>query len=183
MIKIEIDQEVHAQLAQRANGFGITPNDVLRKILNLTQAGLCNDNSSELPKELTHDALVRLISSPHYKNGDAKERYFSVLKFLYEKDSKKFSQELESFSQSKRVHFSKDPLKIEKSGESTKPVQLRGTPFYVLTNLSNHRKRSILGDVLRLFDYPKPVIERVLASIPDSSIKRAGRSFLDEYDL
>ena len=129
------------------------------------------------------DPLMQLIESPRYNTGNGKERYFAILKFLYGKDTALFDRELELFTQGTRVHISRDFKNIEKSGTSTKPEHLNGTPYYILTDLDNPRKRTILRVVLRIFHYPGAIIGAVLKSIPDSPFSRGGHrcSIVHEY--
>jgi negative regulator of replication initiation len=129
------------------------------------------------------DPLLLLTESTQYKTGNGKERYFAILKFLYEKDTALFGREIELFTRGTRVHISRDSKIIEKSGNSTKPERLNGTPYYVLTDLDNPRKRTILRVVLRIFHYPGATIGAVLQSIPDSPFSRGGhkRSIIHEY--
>ena len=112
--------------------------------------------------------------------GDGKERYFAVLRHLFQKNGEQFGQ-LEGFRRGSRVNISKDERKIEQSGTSTNPQKLEGTPYYVMTNLDNRRKREILEDVLRILRYPADVIKVVVSSIPDSGISRPKRNFHNEY--
>jgi len=129
------------------------------------------------------DSLMHLIDSSRYKTGTAKYRYFTVLRFLYEKDSALFAQKLESFTRGTRVHISHDANCVEESGSSTKPERLEGTPYFVLTDLDNNRKRTVLRIALKIFRYPAAIIDAVLKSIPDSPHSRGkhARSYIHEY--
>jgi negative modulator of initiation of replication len=97
---------------------------------------------------------------------DCKGRYFAVLRFLYEKNTGEFAK-LDNYRKGSRVQIARDKDAIEKSGRNTWPQILEDTPYWVLTNLSNYRKRDILDDVLRIFRYPNDVIALVVNSIPD----------------
>jgi negative regulator of replication initiation len=68
-----------------------------------------------------------------------------------------------------------NPDQIKNSGASTHPQQLDETPFWVLGNLSNDRKRAIVEVVLRHYKYNDATISAVLRTIPDSGIRRTGR--------
>jgi negative regulator of replication initiation len=78
----------------------------------------------------------------------------------------------------KRVQISKSKDEIENSGTSTHPMPLDETPFWVLSNLSNDRKRAILEVILRFYKYSNEITEMVIRSIPDSGITRPRRMVL-----
>ena len=165
-------------LEKRVEGFGDTANEVIKRLLASSPQDdkTISQNRIEVPKNKPIDPhpLIKLIESPRFQINDAKERYFSVLEFLYRENSDRFAQ-LEGFRLGSRVNISREARKIEASGKSTQPQKLMGTPYYVLTNLDNKRKRNILEDILKMFHYPSEVISCVIKSIPDSGISRPKR--------
>lgn len=189
MRSIEIEDGVYHALEKRVQRFGETPNDIIKRLLDSSSgAGGVAQKSPEKPPSKPAAAseskkdhpLIQLVASPRYLMGDGKERYFAVLSFLYQKNADQFGQ-LEGFKRGSRVNLSKDIRNIENSGTSTNPQKLSGTPYYVMTNLDNKRKREILQDVLRVLHYPPDVTAEVVRSIPDSGISRPKRSFYKEY--
>jgi negative regulator of replication initiation len=185
MKSIEIEDDVYSALEKRVQRFGETPNDIIKRLLEGSSdsgstAQKSPDKPTPLPESKKDHPLIQLITSPRYLVGDGKERYFAILSFLYQKNPDHFSQ-LEGFKRGSRVNISKDVRKIESSGTSTNPQKLNGTPYYVMTNLDNKRKREILQDVLRLLRYPQEVMTEVIRSIPDSGISRPKRNFYAEY--
>jgi negative regulator of replication initiation len=182
MKTIQLEDSVFATLEHRVRGFNDTPNDVIKRLLE--ESGESNNSvHTELkptaPPAASQKtgAIVQLVQSPKYLMGDAKDRYFAVLEFLYHQHQKEFSL-LENFHRGKRINFARDAKTIEESGSSTYPQKIPNTPYYVLTNLSNPRKRQILEDILRMFNYPNTEIGIVLNSIPDSGISRPKRERL-----
>ena len=70
-----------------------------------------------------------------------------------------------------RVYFSTSKEQIEKSGRSTHPQQIPGSPYWVFTNENTQRKRSIIDQVLVLFGYShdaravvRDAFDKILAS-------------------
>ncbi len=187
MKTIEIEEAVYLALKQRVRDFEEKPNDVIKRLLDDSPDSSSGSITHQPPKKPTpiteakqDHPLTLLVSSPRYLMGDGKERYFAVLSYLYQKNPDLFGQ-LEGFKRGSRVNISRDIRKIEASGTSTNPQKLNGTPYYVMTNLDNKRKREILEDVLRILNYPREVTTSVVNSIPDSGISRPKRSFYKEY--
>ena len=184
MKTIEIENSVFQALARKAVGFGVTPNDVIKTLLNeeSPNAGLAQPNPSPGPANEpktdreTHPLAV-LVDSPDYMRRDCKGRYFAVLQFLYENDKGEFAK-LDNYRKGSRVQISTNKDAIEKSGRNTWPQILDGTPYWVLTNLSNYRKRDILDDILRILRYPNDVITLVVNSIPDVGNARLLRKYV-----
>jgi negative regulator of replication initiation len=176
MKTIEIDELVFHALEKRVIGFGETPNDVIRRLLNGEDNGETAVERDARPgpgggvKTIKHP-LIELVESPEYLRQDGKGRYFNILGFLHKADPQEF-EKLDNFRMGSRVQISKAQEAIERSGRSTMPQKLEGTPYWVLSNLANPRKRDILADVLRVLRYPKEVIAAAVGSIPDSGISR-----------
>ena len=179
MINIEIEDAVYRDLEKRVR-FGEMPNDVIKRLLStLANAPVMHKPMNRLNATEKKHPLVEFVESPGYLCNDAKGRYFAVLRFLHENHSTEFIK-LNGFKRGRRVQISTDAAVIEKSGHSTNPQKLEGTPYWVLSNLSNLRKRAILEDALRYFHYPNDIIDPVLKTVPDSGISRSKR--IDPYN-
>jgi len=185
MKTIEIEDSVYLALKNLIQDFEEKPNDVIKRLLDGPTAA--ESTKLQPPKNpapttaiTAREPLVQLVTSPRYMTGDAKERYFAVLSYLYQKNADQFTQ-FEGFKRGSRINISKNIRRIEESGTSTQPQKLNGTPYYVMTNLDNRRKREILQDILQILHYPREVITAVVNSIPDSGISRPKRSLYNEY--
>lgn len=193
MITIEIENSVFQALETKAVGFGVTPNDVIKRLLSeevkngtIQQETPPPVPANESPTDMKTHPLVALVKSPEYECRDCKWRYFGILRFLYKSNPEEFVAKLDNFMKGSRVQISKSKELIEKSGCNTWPQILDETPYWVLTNLSNQRKRDILGDVLRILRYPNDVIALVIDSIPnvgrgDNDARRNEARLLRKY--
>jgi len=171
-MNIEIQDSIFRALAKRVVGFGDTPNDVIKRLLDEADEDGCAAQPNHKPRpdngpkvDTKPDPLAVLVESPEYKRRDGKGRYFEVLRFLYN-NSKEFAK-LNGYRKGRRIQISTSAENIEQHGKSTIPQKLEGTPYWVSTNLSHQRKRAILDDILRLLRYPNDVIDLVMKSIPD----------------
>jgi negative modulator of initiation of replication len=176
MKTIEIEETVFQALEKRVQGFGDTPNDVIKRLIAEVETAVVNGENQSPPFEKQKSPIVDLVQSPQYLRGDARQRYFNLLRFLYQSDQSQFNDHFNGFRLGSRIQISTSKEDIENSGTSTHPMPLDGTPYFVLSNLSNDRKRAILDLILRQYRYSNDVIETVLRSIPDSGITRPRRT-------
>jgi negative modulator of initiation of replication len=58
-----------------------------------------------------------------------------------------------------------NPSEIRQSGRHTYPQQLDGTPFWVMTNLSNERKQTLLQDIMQFLGFPQKTIDAVVKTM------------------
>ena len=173
MKTIQIEDEVFQALESKVKGFGETPNDVIKRLLFEFKSPQTKPakNGETVERLAKPDSLVELVSAPEFLTGDAKERYFEVLRFLCTDKPQEFAK-LNGFRRGSRIQISTDRNAIEKSGRNTHPQRLEGTPYWVLSNHSTGRKRAILSHILRLLRYDSEVISSVMKAIPDSGISR-----------
>jgi len=180
MKTIQIDDAVYDALAQRVKGFNETPSDVIARLLKESpnSNGTSQIGAPTAPKQTSNSDIQTILASPDFQRSDAIERYMSILSFLYRRHPEKFDK-LEFYRRKggRRVNFSKDINKIEESGNSTLPKRIPGSPFFVLTNLDNNSKRSILSDILPTFGYSHSDIREILRELPDSGISRPKRIY------
>jgi negative regulator of replication initiation len=180
MKAIGIEDAVFKALESRVKGFGETPNDVIKRLLDDSQITTKQEDPQATQANGKQDPIVELVHSKPYQWGDGKERYFAVLDYLCRTTPTVF-EEFNGFRMGSRVQISKNKEEIENSGKSTYPQRLADTEYWVLSNLSHGRKRAILEIMLPTFAYSKEVIETVLKSIPDSNITRARRNILAAF--
>ena len=72
----------------------------------------------------------------------------------------------------RRVYFAKVPEDIKRTGSSTMPKSIPGTPWYVATNTSTRLKQVIIRKVLSRLGYSKPCAQKAVALIePDPALR------------
>lgn len=182
MKTIQIDDDVFQMLESKVKGFGETPNDVVKRLLFEFKSPQTKPakNGERVQTLVKLHPLVELVSSPEFLTKKAKERYFAVLRFVCKEKPQEF-EKLNGFRRGSRIQVSTDINAIEKSGRNTFPQKLEGTPFWVLTNLSNDRIRVILNDILRLLRYDSEVVASVTKAIPDSGVSRTRNKLFDTF--
>jgi len=173
MITIQIDDDVYQSLSGLVKGFNETPNDVIRRLVDGVNGAKASSETkvesiSLAGSDSGDEELTQLISSLDFETGDNIKRYFSILQLLYNRSPGNFEKLLNyRRKRGKRINFAKDPSVIEKSGNSTQPKALTGTPFYVLTNLDNKSKRTILDQIMPRFGFRKIDIQNMKQALPD----------------
>lgn len=177
MKSIQIDDHVFAELARHATGFNVTPNDVLRRILNLTTPALPSvmklaDNpssSAQIPQ-----ALTEFVKSEQFqRHQQTVDRFLVILGWLHTAHPKEFVAAALGFRRGKRLYFAKSEKEILESGEGVTAKPIPQSPFWALTTLDNKSKRLVIEDILRTLGYSPGDINLVLAELPDSGIRRS----------
>jgi negative regulator of replication initiation len=179
MRTIEIEDSVYSALEKQVRGFGEKPNDVLKRMLTVAENQKSTSNGTA-PVErpvVEQSPLMKFVESPEYLRGKAKERYFSVLRFMYADKRDQF-EKLDGFRKGSRVQISKDVGKIRQSGRHTYPQKLDETPFWIMTNLSNERKQTLLQDIMQFLGYSKETIDVVVRTITTQYLTSVFGNFL-----
>ena len=176
MKSIEIDDQVFGELARRATVFHVTPNDVLRRILNLVGTGTPQAAiaTSQPPASLPMDAtLVEFVRSDRFqRHNQAINRLLAILGWLSAAQPKRFADAALSFKRGKRLYFAKCRQEIEQSGDGIIAKAIPQSPLWVLATLDNKSKRIIVEDILNALSYSREDINIILAELPDSDIRR-----------
>ncbi len=178
MNSIEIDDQVLAELSLRATGFHVTPNDVLRRILDFKAPAspqpLATPIASPQPAAppLPPTLLQFLESERFQRHHQAVDRYLVILAWLHSAQPKQFAEAALGFQRGSRHYFARSERAILESavGSTAKPIPQ--SPFWALTTLDNKSKRIVLEDILRALSYSRGDIKLVLAELPDSGIRR-----------
>lgn len=173
MKTIEISDTTFAALRERVQDFGETPDSVIQRLL----AGGGNQSPSLKEEPSEASPLKELLESVTFRHLNGRDRYFRILKFLHDGKPEEF-RNLVGLKFGKRVQIASDAETIEKSGKSTFPELIPGTPYWALTNLSNRSKRDVLFSAMRMLSYPESEIRLVLGAIPDSSSGRSSAEIL-----
>lgn len=169
MNTIEIDDQVFAELSRRATGFHVTPNDVIRRILELPSL-----SSPPPPASPVAPTLFEFIKSERFqRHQQAVDRYLVILGWLHAADPKQFANVALGFRRGNRAYFANSEHEVLQSGEGITAKPIPQSPFWALTTLDNKSKRIVLEDVLRALGYSSSDINLVLAELPDSGIRRS----------
>ncbi|AWK15201.1 replication initiation negative regulator SeqA [Candidatus Fukatsuia symbiotica] len=181
MKSIEVDEELYSHIAAQTQRIGESASDILRRMLNFT-AGQKTVHVSTSMNVLTVangvqkpivprigdplSALDRLLLADKYlKQTKTVNRFLMVLSTLYHLDMKKFAVATESSQGRTRVYFAVDQRRLLQNGRHTKPKLVTTTPYWVITNTSTQRKRSMLQGVMQAMELPMDVIEKVCATL------------------
>ena len=173
MKSIELSDETYAALEAQVQGFNDSAEMVIRRLLQKTSVFTQNVPAHDVSSE-----LGEFVSTKDFRHQNGKGRYLALFKFLYEKDSVKFTL-LDGLRRGKRIQISRDRNQIEKSGKSTFPEQIPGTPYWALTNLSNRSKRDVIYSAFSRLGCSDDDIRVAVQSIPDSSLERSSLKYFD----
>lgn len=129
MALIDLDGEIVDFLRANETLTGVRPSDFIRGLLRK-------------PARAKEPMIRR-------RNGNSDLGVFlRILKEIHGRYSEKFSA-VESVRGRTRLYFSTNPKNIEGSGRSMFPVEIPGTGWWVTSNTSTDRKKSILDEVFR----------------------------------
>jgi negative modulator of initiation of replication len=171
---IEIDDQVFAELSQRATGFHVTPNDVLRRILNLSMPAVPRAARTGVATPApAASTLVEFIRSDRFqRHRQAVDRFLAILGWLHGAHRIQFVDVVLGFRRGKRLYFAKSQEEIEESGRGITARPIPESQIWVLTTLDNKSKRIIIEDVLQELSYSRNDINLAVAELPDSDIRR-----------
>jgi negative modulator of initiation of replication len=179
MHSIEIDDQLFAELSRRATGFHVTPNDVLRRLLNLgasSQASPKHATSNGTPPSAAAlpSTLPEFIRSERFnRHYQAVDKFLAILGWLHHAHPKQFADMALAFRRGSRRYFAKSEREILQSGDGITAKPIPQSPFWVLTTLDNKSKRIVLEDLLGVLGYSRDDINLALAELPDSGIRRS----------
>lgn len=177
MNSILIDDEVYAELARRVTGFNVTPNDILRRILDLPAASVSEPAAKSVgtPAEgAGPQNLIEFIRSERFqRHRQTVDRFLVILGWLHVTHPNQFADAALGFQRGKRVYFAKSEKEILENGENVTAKPIPQSSFWALTTLDNRSKRLVLEDVLRALNYSRGDINIVLGELPDSGIRRS----------
>jgi len=186
MKTIEVDDELYRYIASHTQHIGESASDILRRMLKFsavsqpasgapaakaapTAAPAAAPAVEAKPANPVKDkvrAMRELLLSDEYaEQKRAVNRFMLVLTTLYSLDSKAFSEATESLHGRTRVYFAEDSRTLLKSGNQTKPKQVPGTPWWVITNTNTGRKCSMIEHIMQSMQFPAELIEKVCGTI------------------
>jgi negative modulator of initiation of replication len=91
-------------------------------------------------------------------------RFLEILSLLYSQQPQEFVKVL-TVSGRDRLYFAKDQQALLASGASSKPKQIAGTPYWVVTNSNNGMKCRILKKALLAVGCKVDIAEKIIEQI------------------
>lgn len=161
MPKIDLDDDIVRYLRSQVSDFEETPSTVLRRLLRLPPP----DQPVGQPQPPAPPVVrppagpeaggARVVITPFElaQADTAIERMMLVLSKLYLVYQERFDRVTEVRG-AIRLYFSRNRHELEQAGTSVAPRHLPGTPYFMVTNLSDDRKREILERALLRLDVP-----------------------------
>ncbi|MGR6833531.1 replication initiation negative regulator SeqA [Aliivibrio wodanis] len=182
MKTIEVDEELYRFIASQTQHIGESASDILRRLL-MQSSPLDSAVSVSAPVEVQKKGIVvskdagkeisvdrvkavrtLLISDEFSVLDKAIDRFLTVLSELYKIDSKAFSEATEVKGRT-RVYFADNQDTLIASGKTTKPREINGTPFWVITNTNTNRKRHMVELLMERMGFHHDLTEKVCAAI------------------
>ncbi|MCU6666044.1 MAG: replication initiation negative regulator SeqA [Silvania sp.] len=180
MKTIEVDDELYQFIASQTRHIGESASDILRRMLKIAAA---SQSTAPVVKEVRQPAVVAqqkplnpakdnvramrelLLSDEYAEQKKAVNRFMLVLSTLYSLDNKAFADATESLHGRTRVYFAVDEQTLLQNGNQTKPKQLPGTPYWVITNTNTGRKRGMIEHIMQSMQFPVELTDKVCGTI------------------
>lgn len=180
MKTIQVDDELYRYIASHTLDFGESASDILRRMLKLP-ASLPVDTTilvkETLPGDNTRAPVIKtgrervravrelLLSDEYAEQKRAVNRFLMVLSTLYMLEASAFAAATESLHGRTRVYFASDEVTLLHNGNQTKPKQVPGTPYWVITNTNTGRKRGMIEHIMQSMQFPTELIEKVCGTV------------------
>ena len=157
---IQVEDDIYQYLLSRVTRFGESESDVLRRELGISTKGAVTKVQGAQRHELADS-----LESPEVRHArGVVGKFLAVLAAVYRQKKKDFDVVL-ALQGRGRTYFAKSREEIEKSGNSTQPRQIPGTPYWVMTNSPTPQKKSMLNEVLSAMDYSPEAIKAAINAI------------------
>lgn len=180
MKTIEVDDELYRHIASHTQHIGESASDILRRMLKIAGAtvGGPQTDQAAVPVDAVgaEKAPVRakdkvramrelLLSDEYAEQKRAVNRFMLILSTLYTLDADAFAEATVAMHGRTRVYFAANEQTLHKNGNQTKPKQVPGTAYWVITNTNTGRKRSMIGHIMQVMQFPAELIEKVCGTI------------------
>jgi negative regulator of replication initiation len=172
-LNINIDDDLFTEIEKRTT-VDFDHNDVVQKLLRKALTPLPNMPKPNLELSQSTSAknsIVSFIQSPEFKIASGINKYLGILAWVNENRPKEF-RKIEDYRRGNREYFGKTQRQVEDSGKGIKAAQIPRSNIWALTTLDNRAKRSLLEDLLHLFNFPPGEINAVVSALPDSGRHR-----------
>jgi negative regulator of replication initiation len=180
VLNIHIDDELLAEIEKRTTP-DFDHNDVIQKLLKKALASPLptnapKTNSEPTPTVSSKNSILTFIQSPEFKIASGINKYLAVLAWVNKNRPKEF-QKIEDYRKGNRIYFGRTQRQVEDSGKGINATEIPGSNVWALTTLDNRAKRSLLEDLLHIFNFPPGEINAVINSLPDSGRHRRENLF------
>ncbi|MBI0155409.1 MULTISPECIES: hypothetical protein [Gilliamella] len=162
MKTIEIDEELYQFIAGQTKHIGEDASSILRRLLNFNQPEMTKADPI-LAKENHYPIFNDLLTSDTFSNEKSIiSRFLLLLGALYNYNPALFSIAATSLHGSKRQYLAKDKQSLETSGKNTKPREIVGTPYWVISNTNTARKLYIIESIMSDMGISESMINQVI---------------------
>jgi len=162
MKTIEIDEELYQFIAGQTKHIGEDASSILRRLLNFNQPEMTKADPI-LAKENHYPIFNDLLTSDTFSNEKSIiSRFLLLLGALYNYNPALFSIAATSLHGSKRQYLAKDKQSLETSGKNTKPREIIGTPYWVISNTNTARKLYIIESIMSDMGISESMINQVI---------------------
>lgn len=159
MRMIDVEEDVYTHIAQNTQEIGESASDILRRLLKLPKPG------TSIRLNGAQHEFVKAIEDPRFRvQSAAVDKMLYFLSVAYGQKKSDFEKVL-AIQGRDRKYFARTSEEIERSGNSTQPRQIPGTPFWVMTNSPTQQKASMLEEALRILNYSNEAIEAAVTTI------------------
>ena len=159
MKNIEIDEDIYAYLASKTMHIGESASNILRRELGLNGQGF----KKEISAAGTH-GLSAFLSGPKMRFGNATDKFLALFGEVHRQKPEEFEMVL-SIRGRDRVYFARSEEEITRSGRSTQPLQIPGTPYWAMTNSPTPQKKRMLSKALEPLGYSEAAIIEAVKAI------------------
>jgi negative modulator of initiation of replication len=163
MKTINVDEEVYLHIAQNTREIGESASDILRRLLGLEGVNGASP-ASPVKGQDAHELSAALRDPKFLMQTAAVDKLLYFLTIAYSQKKSEFERVLEIQGRGRR-YFARTREEIEKSGNSTQPRNVPGTPYWVMTNSPTPQKQQMLRDALRLLGYSQAAVEAAVGTI------------------
>jgi negative modulator of initiation of replication len=148
MRRVGLDDDVYQYLMANGLHVGESASSILRRVLNLPVP--------RPPRALTPEAdheLSEALEDPKFTTlKTSVDRLLYILGVVYDQKRSRFGKVL-SVRGRNRLYYAKTRQEIERSGNSTQPKRIPGSPYWVMTNSPTGQKKTMLSDTLTVLGY------------------------------
>ncbi len=170
MKTIEVDEELYRHIASHTRHIGESASDILRRMLKLTPELAAHAVPGVVADEKAVGYRVRvlhelLLSERYLTQQKAVNRFMLLLATLCTMEAMEFAAATQSLHGRTRTYFASDPQMLLNAGAHTKPRQITGTPYWVITNTNTDRKRTMVHHIMSAMRFPADMTEKVCATL------------------
>ena len=153
MKTIDIDDDLYRFIASHTQQIGEPASDILRRLLELTPPP---SQPGPEPEPASAPAppheLQSLLAGADFKYLAPLHKFLAILGWAFEEKPDEFEKVL-SVRGRDRVYFARTEQEIARSGNSTQPKPIPGSPYWVMTNSPTRQKADMIRQVLKLLGF------------------------------